>query len=163
MKPETRTAVLSDLRASGTASAANRRTVSGRAIVYGAMSLDLGGFRETFRPGSVRLVDDLRILFGHDTSKVLGRTTAGTARAFDDGKGIAFEVELPDTTYARDLSALIERGDVTQCSFAFVCRDDTFYFNDTYGTVVREVIDAEVSELSIVAMPAYEATTATIT
>ena len=79
MSIERRDAVLHELRVSG--ASAPGTALSGVAIVYGALSEDLGGYRETFLPGSAELADDLLILFSHDARTVLGRSTANTARA----------------------------------------------------------------------------------
>ena len=50
---------------------------------------------------------------------MLGRNQAGTLRLSEDDTGLAYEIDLPDTQAARDVYALIERGDVSQSSFAF--------------------------------------------
>jgi len=136
------------------------RVIRGTAIRFGALSSDLGGFVETFRPGSVRFADDLKILNGHDARQVLGAVRSGTARVWQDAGGVHFEVTPPATSYARDLAVLLERGDVGACSFAFVARDDTWHYSEELGTVVRTVLDAEVLELSVTALPAYPSTVA---
>jgi hypothetical protein len=136
--------------------------ITGHAIVYDSRSELLeGAYREVIRPGSIRLADDLLVLAGHNPEHVLGRTSAGTARAWDDGTGIAFEVALPDTAYARDLAASMARGDVAQCSFAMRVRADEWRMDP--DAAVREVLLADVLELSVVSMPAYKATGASIT
>jgi hypothetical protein len=145
------------------ASAPGPGRISGRAIVYDSRSELLEGvFREIIRPGAIRLRDDVLILAGHDPQHVLGRVSAGTARVWDDGRGISFEVTLPDTTYARDLVASMERGDVFSCSFAMHVQRDEWYADPT-GQMMREVLLADVPELSVVCSPAYPATAATIT
>lgn len=63
---------------------------------------------------------DVRALWNHDPRFVLGRQSAGTLRLSTDDHGLEFEVDLPDTTYARDLRELVERGDITGASFGFV-------------------------------------------
>lgn len=136
--------------------------IRGRAIVYNSLSEDLGGFREVFKPGSVRLADDLLILQGHDTNRVLGRTSAGTAHVKDDGLGIVFEADPPATTWASDLMVSMSRNDVRQCSFRFRCIRDDYHYDSRLQTVVRTVHEAEVSELSIVTLPAYTATESTV-
>lgn len=158
---ERRDAALSGLRVAGGAEGA-AGLMSGRAITYGALSEDLGGYRERFMPGSVRLAPDMLVLHNHDSAHVLGRTSAGTARLRDDGAGIVFEVDPPDTTWARDLAVSMRRGDVRQCSFLFRALSDDFYYDDKAGCVVREVRTAEVAEISIVAMPAYPDTDAAL-
>ena len=152
-----------ELRGAGSgASASGPRTIRGRAIVFDTRSELLEGtFREVIRPGSIRLRDDLLVLAGHDPQHVLGRVSAGTARVWDDGTGIAFEVVLPDTSYARDLTASMDRGDVCACSFAMYVRADDWHMDGS--EMVREVLAADVPELSVVAMPAYPATEASVT
>jgi len=154
-----------ELRASATgpdASASGLGRISGRAIVYDSRSEVLeNAYREIIRPGSIRLCDQLLVLAGHNPQHVLGRVSNGTARVWDDGRGICFDVELPETTYARDLRASMARGDVHQCSFAMQVRADDWRMD--CDVAVREVLLADVLELSIVALPAYPATEAAIT
>src|SRR5262249_31979044 len=63
--------------------------------------------------------DDVRALFNHNADYVLGRTASGTLRMTEDDKGLRYEADLPDTTVARDLAAMVERGDINGSSFAF--------------------------------------------
>jgi len=99
------------------------KKIVGHAAVFGKLSEDLGGFRETFEPGSfVDTIkkDDIRSLFNHMPSYILGRNKAGTLLIEEDEKGAYYEVTPPDTRYSRDLMVSIERGDVSQCSIIFV-------------------------------------------
>lgn len=152
---EVRTIPAAELRA---AERDGRPSVEGRAIVYDALSEDLGGFREKFAPGSVELDDDLLALFDHQTSMVLGRTSAGTLEATDGPDGVDMVAYPPDTQWARDMRVSMERGDVRHMSFRFVpIEDDWEVVGDS---VVRTVTKAEVLELSVVSMPAYPQTSA---
>lgn len=63
---------------------------------------------------------DVRSLWNHDPQFLLGRQSAGTLRLSVDSTGLEYEVDLPDTGYARDVHALAERGDLDGASFAFV-------------------------------------------
>lgn len=63
---------------------------------------------------------DVRSLWNHDQQYLLGRQSAGTLRLSVDSTGLEYEVDLPDTSYARDVRELIERGDLDGASFAFV-------------------------------------------
>lgn len=132
--------------------------VEARAIVFDSWSVDLGGFKERMRPGSVELDADLVALFDHDTSMVLGRTSAGTMEVRRDEAGVAFSAYPPDTTWARDLLVSMERGDIKGCSYRMLVDEDTWYVQD--GEVRRDVLKARISELTITSMPAYPQTTA---
>lgn len=77
---------------------------------------------------------DVRALLNHDPNIVLGRTAAGTLQLVADEKGLAYEIELPDTQAARDLAVSIERGDISQSSWGFMLRSDA----DTNGDEWRK-------------------------
>lgn len=82
---------------------------------------DLGWFTESIERGALDSADmsDVRALLNHDPNFVLGRTSAGTLRLKTDETGLMYEIDLPDTQTARDLATSIERGDISQSSWAF--------------------------------------------
>ncbi|PEP81913.1 HK97 family phage prohead protease, partial [Bacillus toyonensis] len=63
--------------------------------------------------------DDIRALWSHDTSKVLGRTKNNTLRLEEDDKGLRFELDLPRTTVGNDTYESVKRGDIAGVSFGF--------------------------------------------
>ena len=137
----------------------------GYASVYGPLSEDLGGFRERISPAAfTRTLEDksadVRALINHDSSLVLGRRSAGTLKLNTDKNGLGVEIYPPDTSYAKDLLALIERGDVNQMSFGFIVRADEWTIEETVR--VRTVTDVELIEVSVVTIPAYPDTTVAI-
>lgn len=132
--------------------------IDARAILFNSWSVDLGGFQERMMPGSVTLESDLVALFDHDTSKVLGRTSAGTMEVRQDSAGVAFTAYPPDTTWANDLKVSMTRGDIKGCSYRMMVDEDRWYVQD--GVVCRDVLKARVSELTVTSMPAYPETTA---
>jgi len=90
-------------------------------VVFNQLSENLGGFREQIAPDAFNGCDmtDVRCLFNHDDNQVLGRTASGTLTLNRTAAGLEFECDPPDTTFARDLAASMDRGDIDQCSFSF--------------------------------------------
>ena len=138
-------------------------TIRGYAAVFNSMSEDLGGFREQIAPGAFDdvLENDVRCFFNHDENIVLGRTLSGTLRLSVDDKGLAYEVDMPDTQCARDLLISMDRGDVSQSSFGFRVgvNGDTWDENDD-GVIVRTITKfGRLFDVSPVSIPAYPDTT----
>ena len=94
-------------------------------------------------------------LNNHDSNQVLGRVGSGTLRLEEDDNGLRFELDLPPTSYARDLSALVERGDVAGCSFAFRVRPGGELWEDSNGETLRTLTALDLGEITITAQPAY--------
>jgi HK97 family phage prohead protease len=137
------------------------RTIEGYAAKFGKWSQDLGGFREIIDRGAFKKTlkeADIRILQNHDSNFVLGRNKSGTAELWEDKTGLRFKVNLPDTSYAKDLVEIMKRGDVTQCSFGFIPIKDEWR-NDFSERVLKEV---RLFDASIVTYPAYEDTEAQV-
>lgn len=127
---------------------------------------DIGGFDEVIRAGAFDdvLGDDVRALFNHDDSFVLGRTAAGTCRIGQDETGLWFEIDPPETAAARDLMKQIDRGDINQCSFMFSMLPDGERWSRRDGKQdLREIVKvARLYDVSVVTFPAYSETTAAI-
>lgn len=143
--------------------AEDKRNITGTAIVYNSESVDLGGFREIVAPGALTktLRDNaVKLLFNHDSSFVLGSVSAGTLKLTDTATGLDFHCDPPETTWANDLLVSIRRGDIGQCSFGFEVKQDSWAKVD--GVMVRTLLDIAVSEISIVAFPAYTSTSVSV-
>ena len=140
--------------------AASGRLV-GLAAVFDKPSQDLGGFVEVIKPGAFRHAlqnaEHVRALYNHNDDHVLGRVGSGTLRLQETSEGLQFELDLPPTSYAKDLAALVERGDVSGCSFAFRVRDGGEKWTVGEPTV-RELTDLDMTEITITANPAYRDT-----
>lgn len=134
-------------------------TVTGYAVVFNERA-DIGGyFYEVIAPGafaeSLRSAD-VRAYFGHDSGRVLGRSSAGTLRLQEDDRGLAVEIDLPDTSDGRDARELIVRGDITGMSFGFIVTKQEW--DETGDIPVRTIHAVDLIEVSIVAVPAYDGT-----
>lgn len=129
--------------------------LTGHAAVFNKLSEELWGFRERIKPGAFAktLGNDVRALWNHDANHVLGRTTAKTLTLREDEVGLAVEILLPDTQTGRDLAVSIERGDVSQMSFAF--RTITDRWNTENGETIRTLEEVELFDVSPVTFPAY--------
>jgi len=132
----------------------------GHAAVFGSESVDLGGFRETILPGAFSRAlaerQDVRALVNHQPSAILGRTRSGTLILREDARGLYFDVQIGDTQLGRDIRESVGRGDVDQCSFAFVCPPGGDRWSE--GGTKRQLIDVDLIDVSVVTFPAYEAT-----
>lgn len=136
----------------------NGQRVIGYGAVFNTMSNDLGGFTERIEPGAFdgTLQDDVRFLLNHDPNFIFGRTVAGTLSLSVDAIGLRYEVELPDTQGARDLAVSLERGDITQSSFAFTVAEDE-WDQDEENNIVRTITKVNrLYDVSAVTYPAYE-------
>jgi uncharacterized protein len=131
-------------------------TIRGYAAVYGSDSEWMGGFYEQIERGAFDdvLDNDVRAYFNHDENLILGRVSSGTLRISTDKKGLFYEVDLPNTTYANDLMELMKRGDINQSSFAFLIdRDRWEERNGTTYRIIEKV--SRLLDVSPVAQPAY--------
>jgi HK97 family phage prohead protease len=133
--------------------------LSGYAAVFNDASVPLP-FRERIAPGAFRKTlsetPDVRLLINHE-GLPLARTKNNTLALTEDEVGLRFDAELPDTSEARDLYTLIERGDVDQMSFAFrVIRQK---WNDDRTERTLTEVSLSDGDVSVVTYPAYPTTT----
>jgi HK97 family phage prohead protease len=133
--------------------------IEGHAALFESLSQDLGGifpFKEKIRSGAFRASiekDDVRALWNHDPNYVLGRNRAGTLSLEETDRGLKVRIQPPDTTWAKDLTESIKRGDVTQMSFGFICEKDNWSVEN--GTDIRTLEQVRLFDVSPVTFPAY--------
>lgn len=136
---------------------AQGRRLSGLAAVFDRPTSLGGGRTEVVRrgafAGSLRKGTDILALADHDPARVLGRTAAGTLRLHETREGLAFEIDLPHTTAANDILALVETRNAGGMSFGFVAEDAPVVAG------IRELRQVRLDEISVVsAWPAYQGT-----
>ena len=101
---------------------------------------------------------DIRALVNHDTTLVLGRTTAGTLSLRADKTGLWGSVTINQADQdAMNLYERVKRGDVSQCSFGFDIIDQSTEVMEN-GTTVWKLNKVKLYEVSVVTFPAYEDT-----
>jgi len=137
-------------------------TLRGYAAVFNSPSQPLP-FIETIEPGAFRdslnSRNEIKLLWNHDTSIVLGSTRAGTLRLSEDDRGLYVDADLPDTQAGRDAAVSIQRGDVTGFSFGFRVPVGGDVWANASERVLKRV---NLHEVSVgVAFPAYLATDGT--
>ena len=105
---------------------------------------------------------DVRALCNHDSTLVLGRTTAGTLtlRTDEVGRWGSIIVNQADQD-AMNLYERVKRGDVSQCSFGFDIVDQDVQYMDGEPTVwtIKKV---RLYEVSVVTFPAYQDTSVNV-
>lgn len=138
--------------------------IKGYASVFNSPTIIAGCWKEQIESGAFSKTlneDDIRALFNHNWDNVLGRNKAGTLMLNEDEHGLAFDVDLPQTTVAKDLSISMDRGDINQCSFGFIPTIDEWDYSDP-DMPVRTIKEVQLFEISIVPLPAYDDTEASL-
>lgn len=135
---------------------ANGRRLQGYAATFNTPA-QIGDFVENISPGAFAnsLSRDVVALMDHDVSRVLARTRSKTLRLSENSRGLFFDLDLPATSYGRDVLELCERGDLGGCSFGFKVPQG----GDKWEGKTRTLTNVELHEISIVsAWPAYPQT-----
>jgi HK97 family phage prohead protease len=133
------------------------KTVAGYAAVFNSPT-DIGGmWTEVVQPGAFTDTlandQDVLALYSHELERLLGRESAGTLRLKQDDKGLAVEIDLPDTSDGRDVGVLIQRGDLKGMSFGFSVTKQEW--DETVTPPKRTIMAVELYEVTITADPAY--------
>ena len=135
-------------------------TLTGVAAVFDKWA-QIGPIRERIAPGAFKAAlksSDVRLLVNHE-GLPLARTTSGTMELRETDRGLEMEARLdradPDV---RALIPKIERGDLSQFSFAF----DVTEAGQTWDGMDRTIRSfSEIFDVSLVTFPAFESTKVT--
>jgi len=133
--------------------------IEGHAALYNQRT-DLGWFEEEILPGAFDDVinDDVRCLFNHNPNYVLARSKGGqgTLTLTLDTEGLKYRYETPDRSYAKDLADAIDKGDVSQSSFAFRAKETIWVERSDQEKDLRQIKKVEMLyDVSPVTYPAY--------
>lgn len=116
--------------------------------------------RERLAPGAfdgaVGAEADVTSNINHDDDRLLGRTSSGTLSLKADNLGLQFKTDVPDTSYARDLGVLMQRGDIRDCSFAFTV-DQADIERSAEGDYIVETVKrvSKLYDVAVVTRGAY--------
>jgi len=159
---EQRTCVLSEVRVVDPGGD-TPPTIAGYAAVFdspaevGSMSevVKTGAFTRTLAEGA-----DVRAMVEHNPAMILGRQKPGTLSLSVDGKGLFATINPPDTQVGRDAVESIRRGDLDGMSFGFRAITDNWRMMD--GKPLRELVDVDLFDVSVVAFPVYPDTSVSV-
>jgi uncharacterized protein len=137
------------------------KQIGGYAIVFNSPSVDLGGFKEIcsakMLTRTLRESPDILGFRDHKQELLLSRTTAGTLDLKADSKGLAFTMNLPNTSIGNDTAENVRLRNLTGVSFGFIAVEDTWTV-DADGNVTRTLLDVDLLEISVTSFAAYPAT-----
>jgi len=139
--------------------------LAGRAVAYNEVSSNelRPGLREQVLPGAFRAYlesgQDTKALLNHDSTGLpLGRTANGTLQINDGISGLFFRIQLDKkNSFHQAVYASVKRRDMSECSFAFECEEETFSDGQYDGQpcTVRSIAKATLRDLSVVNSPFY--------
>lgn len=104
--------------------------------------------------------DDVRGLFNHDPSQILGRSKSGTMKLSVDGVGLYYEIDPPATQIAKTVTIALERKDVSGSSFMFDIKAEEYLREG--DRVIRTIKEAILYDVGPVTFPAYTAATSAV-
>lgn len=149
-----------EVRGNGTLTGKGK-TLSGYAAVFNSEA-NLGDFSEVIRRGAFAKTlatgTNIRALWQHNGDALLGTTKGGTLKLEEDAHGLRFDLSLPDTSHGRDLAILVDRGDVSGCSFGFRVAEGGDRWEHRGNQLVRELLTVELHEITLTHDPAYSDT-----
>ena len=154
---------VAEIRAEATPAGGEKALIlRGRPVVYETPTIinDIGGsYTEIIRRGALDGADisDVRLLVGHDASRIPLARTPKTMTLTRDADGLTFEASLPDTEAGREAFKAVERGDIRGMSYAFTVPDGGDEYDPKTNTRTISRI-SKVYECTLTAFPAYEST-----
>lgn len=135
-------------------------SLSGYAVVFEEDTTIGNQFTERVKRGAFEGVDmsGTFALFNHDWDKPLGKVGKNLTLS-EDERGLKFDLELPNTSYANDLIENVRSGIVEGCSFGFTIADDSWTRSDDGGLPSRAIERVgELFEITLTHIPAYPTT-----
>lgn len=134
----------------------------GIAIVYDQITIIWGDEEVIARGAAAESIenDDIRAVWNHNNAIVLGRKKSGTLEIWEEKDGVHVRIHFPDSEEGRSKFKSIERGDVSQMSFAFDVIEGEWNVREEDEKTIwtRRIIKLKIYEVSPVTFPQYEET-----
>lgn len=143
----------------------SRQTIEGYATIFDAAtclySSDGIDYWEVVDAGAFDGADlsNVVLRYNHsDDFQILARTSNDTLRLNIDERGLHIEADIAETTQGKDIYELIRRKDISKMSYGYVVdKDYIVKVSDTkyvrHISKIKKVVD-----VSVVDLPAYDAT-----
>lgn len=136
--------------------------ITGTPVVFDTPTVindPMGSYTEIIKRGALDGVDlnDTRLLYNHDLSRIPLAKTPKTMQLHVDDKGLHMRAVLPNTEEGRSVYTAVKRGDLTGMSFSFTCDQDGSLYDAEKRTRTITKIN-KLYECSIVPFPAYQTT-----
>lgn len=138
-------------------------SLSGYAAVFNSDSVEMGWvntFKESIAPGAftrtLRENPDVRALLDHNTGSIIARTKNGTLKLEEDSVGLKVTIDPVPTDDGKKAIEWVRSGLVDAMSFGFEVVSDSWGTRN--GMQHRTLTDVNLFEVSLVAFPAYPAT-----
>lgn len=153
---------MKEIRVAEIRAASEGLVLEGYPIVFDSPTVitePFGQYTEVIRRGALdaAALDDTRLIYNHDFSRVPLARTPKTMRLTIEPAGLKMVAQLPDTEEARAIYQAVARGDLSGMSFAFKVGEGGSTFDPATNTRTITKID-KVYEVSVVPFPAYPQT-----
>jgi HK97 family phage prohead protease len=140
--------------------------VEGYAATFDIESITLGTFKEIIQRGAITedtiKASDVFAVIDHDRQRGIlarSRNGVGSLKLEIDDKGLKYSFTLPDTQIGAELRSHLERGEITNSSFAFSVTADDWAFDTVTQLYTRHVKSIDyIYDISPVFNAAYEGT-----
>ena len=134
------------------------QALTGYVAKFGERSQFMGFYEEIESrafDNTLKSENNIFALYNHDWDKVLGSTRNGSLELFVDDVGLRFKLTpKANTTFMNDVRELVSSGELRGMSFGFRAMDDDWATEE--GVDVRTLLEIDLREVTLTAMPAYE-------
>lgn len=113
------------------------------------------GTTEEIQKGAFKDLENKKVFMymNHDPKKVLGKS-GENMKLYEDEEGLKFEIELPETSDAKDAYELVKKNIMDGVSVGMNARGTVIEYSGDH----RIIKEADLEEISLTQKPVYEQT-----